>query len=445
MVVDNKVICYNKMFMPIFKRGKTGQRFNWWIIVPVWAFCGLLGFAGTNLWLNPSLRIFFKSDYWQSVSKFEEALRLVNAEYVDQNASNLAVLTNQAIDGMLTKLDRHSRYFDSSEYKIFQDDTHRSYVGVGIMIRLNDGKVAITRVFPSSPAINAGLAVGDAIKKVDDFNVEGLSLEQVSSRIKGRPGTQVKLTIQTLSGLTKDVLVTRQNITVSTVDSYHLDTQGTGYVHLIQFTEKTGEDLENALMSLKLKGMKRLVLDLRDNAGGLLTGAIKVVSLFIPQDEFIVSVKGRGIQPERIFKSSGNGPYLNIPLALLINEGSASASEIVAGALSKLGRALLVGEKSYGKGSVQTIFSLPDATGMKLTTAMYFFADNTTIHETGIEPEHFVPCSEENETKLRLQRHSMHESEGKSFIDLYGFAKIKDEQLHRARTLLLAPDDNGSK
>ena len=124
--------------MPIIKRGKTGQRLNWWIILPVWLFCGIIGFALTNVWINPSLRTFFTPDYWHSVSKFEEALRLVNTEYVEQNKSGMLGLTNQAIQGMVSKLDRHSQYFNQAEYDIFHDDTHRTYVGVGIMIRLNE-------------------------------------------------------------------------------------------------------------------------------------------------------------------------------------------------------------------------------------------------------------------------------------------------------------------
>ncbi len=431
--------------MPMIKRGKTGRRLNWWIILPVWLLCGIIGFGLTNLWINPSLRTFFKPDYWHSVSKFEEALRLVNAKYVDQNESGMIKLTNQAIQGMISKLDRHSRYFGQAEYDMFHDDTHRTYVGVGIMIRLDDRGVVITRVFPASPATESGLAVGDIIQRVDDLSVEGKDLEQISNRIKGEPGTKVKISAESLLGEIKDVEVTRKKIIISSVDISNLDANGTAYIHVVQFTEKTGNEVRKALGSFKEKGMKRMILDLRDNAGGLLSGAIEVASLFVHEGEPIVIVKGRGQGQKRVFKSKGNGPYLDIPIAILLNEGSASASEIVAGALSKSERAILVGEKSFGKGSVQTIFSLTGGTGMKLTTAMYFFSDGTTIHETGIQPEHHVPCSDENQTKLRLQRHAAGAPMGKKFFDLYGFTKIQDKQLLKARTLLLNPKGNESK
>ncbi len=431
--------------MPITKRGKTGQRLNWWIILPVWLFCGIIGFALTNVWINPSLRTFFTPDYWHSVSKFEEALRLVNAEYVEQNKSGMLGLTNQAIQGMVSKLDRHSQYFNQAEYDIFHDDTHRTYVGVGIMIRLNEKGVVVTRVFPGSPAIESGLAIGDVILRVNDLSVEGNDLEQISNRIKGEPGTKVNLSVKSLLGKTKDIEVTRKKIIISSVDVSNLDDNGTGYIHIVQFTEKTGKEVEGKLEAFKQRGMQRIIIDLRDNAGGLLSGAIEVASLFVPENESIVTVKGRGQGQKRVFTCKKDGPYVEMPIAILLNEGSASASEIVAGALSKAGRAILVGEKSFGKGSVQTVFSLMDGTGMKLTTAMYFFSDGTTIHETGVQPEHLVPCSDENETKLRLQRYAVGAPSGKSFFDLFGFTKIQDEQLLAAQTLLLSSEGNSSK
>jgi carboxyl-terminal processing protease len=184
--------------------------------------------------------------------------------------------------------------------------------------------------------------------------------------------------------------------------------------------------------------MKNLILDLRDNSGGLLSSAIEVASFFLPKEQLVVELKGRELDKFRSFRTTSVSPRIKLPMVVLINEASASASEIVAGALSILGRAKTIGEKSYGKGSVQTVFKLSDQSGLRLTTAMYYLPDGSTIHEQGIDPEFHVECSDENETKLRIQRNlNQQVLEEYNFNELFGFNPIQDLQLREARRVLM--------
>jgi carboxyl-terminal processing protease len=230
--------------------------------------------------------------------------------------------------------------------------------------------------------------------------------------------------------------VNRKEINVSSVEGVQVDENGTGYLRLVQFTSRSGDEFSKAMKELRDKGMKNLILDLRDNSGGLLSAAIDITQLFISNGQVVVSIKGREKENIRKFTASSEEGYPDVPLIVLMNEGSASASEIVGGALSVLGRARIVGEKSFGKGSVQTIFPVADQSGLRLTTAMYFLPDGSTIHDQGIEPDILVECSDENETKLRIQRYSQEVLDDKSFEQQFGFYPIADVQLQKAKELL---------
>ena len=430
-----------------FKRGLLRNKINWWLALPIWICCAILGFTITNLYLNPSARVFLDSSYWSSLFQYEEALRLVHSQYVDRNKSGITRLSSFAVNGMLSGLDRHSRFFDPEEYKVFNDDTHRRYVGIGVMIRKSSNGALITRVFPGSPAEEEGLKIGDIIMVVNGDSVDEKDLDEVSDRIRGHAGTKVELEVKGLKGGIRMIQVIRNQIEVSSVESSTLDENGTAYLHLAQFTESSGEEVKELLSKYRNLGMKRIILDLRDNSGGLLTSAIQVVSLFLPTDTLIVRIQGIEKDEGRDFRSGTSGELLNFPIAILVNEGSASASEIVAGALSKNKRAILVGEKSFGKGSVQTIYPLRKGAGLKLTTAMYYFIDGSTIHETGIEPDYSVPCSEEDEIKLRIQRHAKGMKDYKEYQEILGFEEVEDLQLTTAYSLVCnlnhsEPDQN---
>lgn len=410
------------------------MKVSWYQVIAL-LVSGGIGFGLAMVFVNPEMRAVFDPGYWGALNRFEESLRLAHAKYVDENQSGFNELADRAIDGMVSSLDRHSSYYPPIEYKAFQDDTHRRYLGVGVMIRKVDKGVMLAKIFPGGPAEKAGLKTGEFILQVDGESVEGWKLDEISAKVKGEKGTSVDLLLLALDGKNKTVRVRRDEIEISSVENATVDENGTGYLHLIQFTERTALEVEGALSELKSKGMKRLVLDLRDNSGGLLSAAIEVADIFLEKDRLIVSVKGRKGLSLRDFRSA-KGQLISEPLVVLLNEGSASASEIVAGAFSVLGRARLVGEQSYGKGSVQTIFPLSDGSGLRLTTAMYFLPDGSTIHEQGIEPDVQVLCSDANETKLRMQRNGDPSLSSREFEELFGFSPISDIQKSKAIDLL---------
>ena len=410
-------------------------KFIFWIIGSG-LISSLAGFSFAYFWYNPSSRSWLELEFWQQWLRFGETLRLSHSEYYDLNKSKYTILTDSAITGMISNLDRHSSYYTPDQYKAFQEDSHRQYFGIGIMIRKIDQGVLISKVFPNGPAEEVGMQVGDLIISVNDEKIGELELSEVSSKIKGVAGSTVKIEVSRRDSL-KTIDVKRGQIQVSTVEKYYVDENKTGYLHLIQFSSKSREEVSNALADMKKQGLKRLIFDLRDNAGGLLSSAIDVAGFFLPKDQLVVELKGRDLEESRSFRTKMSSPKIEVPMVILINEASASASEIVAGALSVLGRAHTVGEKSYGKGSVQTIFKLSGASGLRLTTAMYYLPDGSTIHEQGIVPKYLVECSDENETKLRIQRNlNLQLMDDHNFSGLFGFSPIEDIQLQEAKRIL---------
>ena len=397
----------------------------------------VLSFLLCKVWLDPSKQSFFDSEYWNALFRFGESLRITNALYVDKNKSDYSQLTDIAISGMVTELDRHSSYYTPKQYTAFKDDTHRRYVGIGVMIRKVEEGVLVTRVFPGGPAEESGLAVGEYITKVEEEVLAGWELADVSKRIKGEENTSVQITVRSILGEMRGISVRRKKINISSVEGMNVDQNGTAYIRLVQFTSRSGAEFKEAISDLKEKGMKRLILDLRDNSGGLLSAAIEITECFLSKGQLIVSIKGRKANDVRDYHSNTEENLSDIPMVVLMNEGSASASEIVGGALSVLDRAPIIGEQSFGKGSVQTIFPMEDESGLRLTTAMYFLPDGSTIHEEGIEPQFKVDCSDENETKLRIQRYSQDIMTRETFEKQFGFIPIVDLQLGKAEEVLL--------
>ena len=397
----------------------------------------VLSFLLCKVWLDPSKQSFFDSEYWNALFRFGESLRITNALYVDKNKSDYSQLTDIAISGMVTELDRHSSYYTPKQYTAFKDDTHRRYVGIGVMIRKVEEGVLVTRVFPGGPAEESGLSVGEYITKVEDEVLAGWELAEVSKRIKGEENTSVQITVRSILGEMRGISVLRKKINISSVEGMNVDQNGTAYIRLVQFTSRSGGEFKEAISDLKEKGMKRLILDLRDNSGGLLSAAIEITECFLSKGQLIVSIKGRKTNDVRDYHSNTEENLSEIPMVVLMNEGSASASEIVGGALSVLDRAPIIGEQSFGKGSVQTIFPMEDESGLRLTTAMYFLPDGSTIHEEGIEPQFKVDCSDENETKLRIQRYSLDIMTQETFEKQFGFIPIVDLQLGKAEEVLL--------
>ncbi|HLM02295.1 MAG TPA: S41 family peptidase, partial [Pyrinomonadaceae bacterium] len=313
-----------------------------------------------------------------------EALEIINDYYVDGRRVNYNHLTKSSIDSMLRTLDPHSNFYDAAEYRQMLEEQRSEYTGIGASIvnYTMDGATDtyVTSTFPDSPASRAGLRFGDKIVAVGGVRMSGKSSYHVREQIRGERGKIVRLTVERASTLKTETLEIRRNVVPqpSIPDAYLLR-PGIGYIDLSNgFNYTTVEELETALEDLRQQGMTSLVLDLRDNPGGILEQSVKVAEKFLPAGNTIVTQRGRFAIDNRAWKSN-NRAAENFPLVVLVNGGSASASEIVAGALQDYDRALIVGENTFGKGLVQSIINLPAGTGLTLTTAKYYTPSGRSI------------------------------------------------------------------
>ena len=293
----------------------------------------------------------------------------------------------RAIEGMVKSLDGNSAFMPPSEFREMQEETRGSFGGIGIRIGVEDEQVVIIEPMDGTPASKAGLKQGDRIIKIDGQPTQGLPLQEAVRRMRGPVGSRVVLNIMHHGTVeAKDVSITRAKIELKTVESQVLDGH-IGYVKVRGFHETTLQELEKGLGRLSQQKIGGLILDLRNNPGGLLSQSVKVCYLFVDEGLTVVSTEGRLRNQTSRFMSNGGGQYRQYPLIVLINAGSASGSEIVAGALQDLQKATVIGTKSYGKGSVQTIFPLQDGSGLRLTTAHYFTPSGRSIDHIGITPD----------------------------------------------------------
>ncbi|MEI8176319.1 MAG: S41 family peptidase [Candidatus Omnitrophota bacterium] len=327
-----------------------------------------------------------KDDLYNQIELFAGAVSLIRNNYVDVVDSK--TLVYGALKGMLMALDSHSQFLDPEAFKEIQIETEGKFGGVGIEVTLKDGILTIITAVEDTPAYKAGLQANDRIVRIDGISTRDAMLDEAVKRLRGDPGTDVRLTILRESEhKVFDVTIKRGIISVQSVKNAHLLPGAIGYVRIVEFQENTAKDLAKALQELRRKGMESLILDLRNNPGGLLEMSVRVSELFLPPGSVVVSTKGRVKDQNALYKAAFKKPYLDFPLMLLVNEGSASASEIVAGALKDNKRALIVGARTFGKGSVQTVVPLGDGSGLRLTTAKYFTPSGKQIHNEGIAPD----------------------------------------------------------
>jgi len=375
-------------------------------------------------------------DPYQQIAIFARAMQLIRQDYVNEKKISFEQLTRAALKGMLQSLDPHSQYMEPEGFENMKEDTESRFDGLGLHITMRDGNMVIVAPMEDSPAFKAGLMPGDMIMKIDGVNTEKMDLGEVSGKLRGAQGSKITLTIlRPGSKEVKDYEMLREQIKVASVkDAKFLSAEMTGesrvgYARITQFNAPTAEDLANKLEELEKQGMQAFILDLRNNPGGLLVSAVDVAGMFLPPGTVVATTEGR--TPSQSRKYTAN-PSLrrrtNYPVAVLINNGSASGSEIVAGALKDTNRAVLVGERTFGKGSVQSIFQLSDGSALRLTTAKYYTPSHQVIHEQGVSPTILATMTNDQERQLMIQRREMLADDTRKSE----LANFHDTQLERA-------------
>ncbi|CUQ68219.1 Carboxy-terminal-processing protease [Candidatus Nitrospira inopinata] len=351
-----------------------------WVVWPMIAIALLGGILIGKGWERTG----YASETYEELKTFSEVLNQIQRHYVDETKPK--ELIQGAIRGMLATLDPHSAYMTPEMYKEMQVETKGEFGGVGIQIGVKDNRLAVIAPIEGTPAHRAGIKAGDFIVKVNDETTKDLSLMDAVQKMRGPKGSKVSLTVQR-EGTPEPLVFTlvRDTIKIESVKSKVIE-NNLGYVRLTQFQESTGKDLAKAIKQFKEQKVQGVIIDLRNNPGGLLTAAVDVSEQFLPSGKLIVYTKSRDGKKDEWF-AKAKDHLDNLPLIVLVNEGSASASEIVAGALQDWGRAVVVGTTSFGKGSVQTILALGDGSGLRLTTAKYYTPKGRTIQSTGITPD----------------------------------------------------------
>lgn len=376
-------------------------------------------------------------DAYAQINLLTRSLLLIRHNYVDGSKTSYSNLITSALSGMLSSLDPYSQFLEPSEYKDLKEDTQGSFGGIGIQIGVKDNILTVIAPIEDTPASRAGLLAGDKIVEIDGQRTESMSLRDAIHRLRGEKGTSARIRILRAREL-KDFTLTREVIRVTSIKGARMLDDAIGYIRVTDFSETTPASLLATLRKLQTNNFEALILDLRNNPGGLLTSAIDCSSLFLKRGARIVSTRGRSDNPrEVVANASGLEHFTGFPMAVLVNGGSASAAEIVAGALQDNKRAVLVGEPTFGKGSVQNIIPLDNGNALRLTTAHYYTPAGRMIHEKGIEPDVVVPISLDEWPDILRKRafvespHPLPESDKPANFD-----KVTDRQLDRTMDLL---------
>lgn len=377
------------------------------------------------------------SSPYSDIEVFARVLQIIRQEYVDETKTSYRDLVYAALRGMLSELDPHSQFMEPRDFKGMQEETRSEFGGLGITVTIKDGVLTIVSPMEDTPSIKAGLLPGDQILKINGAATDRMTMSDAVEMLRGEPGEKVVLTIaRPETKEVKDYELTRAIIRTTSVKDAHIlpeDRTGgrkIGYIRITQFSEPTAKELVQALEKLESEGMEALILDLRFNPGGLLNSAVDVSGLFLPPNKLVVYTEGRTSGSRQEFRTSSHGGKKRAyPMAILVNNTSASGSEIVAGALKDLNRALIIGETTFGKGSVQSVIALPDGSAVRLTTQKYYTPGRKLIHEHGIEPHIQVPLTYQQEARLIRYRGLSGSSSKTSISDML---KLDDPQLSRA-------------
>ncbi|MDR1104599.1 MAG: S41 family peptidase [Endomicrobium sp.] len=385
-----------------------------------------------KLFLLFSIFAFFNLHAYAAGDEAYEKLKLMIdvMEIIDKNyvsETNPKNLTVGAIKGVVDSLDPFSQYMEEKAFKDMKNETEGAYSGVGLRIMLKNNFITVVSPLHGTPAYRAGILPNDRIIKIDDKSTNKMSTDEAVELMRGKTGKKIKLTISRSN--TADELefnLIREKIKIETLRTVMLD-DGIGYIRLSEFNAQSDEDMKKTLQDFKDQGMKSFILDLRNNPGGLLDSAINIISLFIEDTKLVLTTKGRKEETKREYYTNGKADFADIPFVVLINRGSASASEIISGALQDFRRSLIIGSNTFGKGSVQTVIPLPDGTALRLTIAKYYLPSGRTINHSneknaknGITPDIDIPITIEEEIKLYAQSDmlfSKNKNEKKNIIE----------------------------
>ena len=388
--------------------------------------------------------IYAKSDQtYDELRKMIDIMEIIDSKYVEERENKDLVIG--AIKGLVRTLDPYSQYMTEKDYKEMKTETKGSFGGVGIRITIQNNELTVVTPMPDTPAYYAGILPDDKIIKIDGKSTQDITSDEAVKLMRGNPGTKVVLTIyrpSTKEELTFDII--RKKIKIETVKKKMLD-DNIGYIRLSEFNAQSSKDVSDALKSLSKDKMKALIFDLRNNPGGLLDSAINICSLFIKEESLVVSTKCKDKTMEQYYYTQKKPDFPDLPVIVLINRGSASASEIVTGTLQDYKRALVVGSNSFGKGTVQTILPLSDGSALRLTIAKYCLpsgkmithSDNKKDKKNGVTPDIYIEVSPETEGKLYMQSESEGTQKNKEKKD-----EVKDEVLETAIKIIKADKVN---
>jgi len=373
----------------------------------------------------------------RNVRYFREVMQTVKENYYDGSKSDYHGLTRAALKGMVGQLDPHSEFMTADEFAETEEDLSSEFSGVGIQVEERDNRIWVVTPIAGTPAEEAGIRRGDQLVKVDGRFLENPTLDKTIKLIRGKPGSEVTLTmVRAPQTREMDFKLKRQRILMPSVRNASMRSDGIGYLQITQFSEPTGSEFADTLARMEKEGLRGLVIDLRNNPGGLLTSAIDVCNEFFDRNELVVYTQGRTPDSRENFKADGKHPPRTYPITILVNGGTASAAEIVTGAMQDTRRAVVIGERTFGKGSVQSVIEMDNGEGMRLTTARYYTPSGRVIHEHGVEPQAVVEISEDDESKIRLQQSRIELNEPSEFTERFGFAPIPDVQLQTAEEVL---------
>lgn len=391
---------------------------------------------------------------YEQMKLLVDVLGYIQDNYVDDTETQKLVYG--AAEGMVHTLDPFSQFLEPEMNREMKTETEGQFGGVGLRLNVKDDWLTVLTPMPGSPAYRLGILPNDRIAEIDGSATKDMDMEDALKKMRGAPGTKVKVKIYRATGegadavwKPKDFEITRELVKIDSVFSKKLD-GGVGYARISEFSAKTADDLSDALRKLAKDGATSLVLDLRNNPGGLLSAAVEVSSLFLGDGKLIVYTQGRRAESRQDFTAGQKAPYASLPLVILINGGSASASEIVSGAMQDHKRAVVVGQRSYGKASVQSLIPLPDGSGLRLTVARYYTPAGRSIHRDeknktgGIPPDIAVDIKPETEAKLYEQWEMIYAKDKKPTSAVKAEDMVRDEQLDRAVELLKARDVLGA-